>query len=205
MWWIQKSGTMTGNSENVEIHSRNCVFDGFFKIEEVDFRHQRIDGDMSPVLRRLHLERGDGAAVVVHNVQRRCFVFVRQFRYSTHEQGPGGLLETIAGVIEPGQAPEKVARRELLEEAGYRARELEFVSSFYLTLGGSSERIFLFFAEVEDADRVARGGGLDAEGEDIEVVEMTETEVWRALDAGEIVDAKTLVGLLSYRQRRGGS
>jgi nudix-type nucleoside diphosphatase (YffH/AdpP family) len=108
-------------------------------------------------------------------------------------------------VIEPGQAPEKVARRELLEEAGYRARELEFVSSFYLTLGGSSERIFLFFAEVEDADRVARGGGLDAEGEDIEVVEMTETEVWRALDAGEIVDAKTLVGLLSYRQRRGGS
>ena len=92
----------------------------------------------------------------------------------------------------------------MLEEAGYQAKELEFVSSFYLTPGGSSERIFLFIAEVEDADRVADGGGLDA-GEDIEVVEMTESEVWRAVDEGEIVDAKTLVGLLSYRQRRVGS
>ena len=192
-------------TENVEIHSRNCVFDGFFKIEEVQFRHQRTDGEMSPVLRRLHLERGDGAAVVVHNAERGCFVFVRQFRYSTHEKGPGWLLETVAGVIEPGQDPEEVSRRELLEEAGYRAQELEFVSSFYLTPGGSSERIFLFIAEVKDADRVEDGGGLDAEGEDIEVVEMTESEVWRAVDAGEIVDAKTLVGLLSYRQRRGSS
>lgn len=139
--------------------------------------------------------------MVVHNAVRGCFVFVRQFRYSTHEKGPGWLLETVAGVIESGQEPEEVARRELLEEAGYQAKELEFVSSFYLTPDGSSERIFLFIAEVEDADRVADGGGFDA-GEDIEVVEMTESEVWRAVDEGEIVDAKTLVGLLSYRQRR---
>ncbi len=190
-------------TEKVEIHSRNCVFEGFFKIEEVQFRHQRRNGSMSPVLRRLHLERGDGAAVIVHNAGRGCFVFVRQFRYSTHEKGPGWLLETVAGVIEPGQEPEEVARRELLEEAGYRARELEFVGSFYLTPGGSSERIFLFFAEVEDVDRVDRGGGLEVEGEDIEVVEIEEAEIWRALDAGEIVDAKTLVGLLRYRHGRG--
>ncbi len=187
-------------TEKVEIHSRNCVFEGFFKIEEVQFRHQRTDGSMSPVLRRLHLER-DGAAVIVHNAERGCFVFVRQFRYSTHEKGPGWLLETVAGVVEPGETPEEVARRELLEEAGYRARDLEFVSSFYLTPGGSSERILLYIAEVEDGDRVEDGGGLDGEGEDIEVVEMAEADVWCAVDTGEIVDAKTLVGLLSYRQR----
>ena len=128
-------------------------------------------------------------------------VFVRQFRYSTHEKGPGWLLETVAGVVEPGETPEEVARRELLEEAGYRARDLEFVSSFYLTPGGSSERILLYIAEVEDGDRVEDGGGLDGEGEDIEVVEMAEADVWCAVDTGEIVDAKTLVGLLSYRQR----
>lgn len=189
----------------VEIHSRKRVLDGFFKIEEVQFRHQRRDGHMSPLLRRMHLDRGDGATVVVHNARRGTFILVRQFRYATHEKGPGWMLETVAGVVEPGQDPEEVARRELLEEAGYRAKELEFVSSFYLTPGGSSERIFLFFAEVEDADRVEEGGGLDAEGEDIEVVEMTEEEVWRAVDAGEIVDAKTLVGLLRYRQRRKGA
>ena len=89
-------------TEKVEVHSRKRVLDGFFKIEDVQFRHQRVNGTMSPVLGRLHLERGDGAAVVVHNAERGCFVFVRQFRYSTHEKGPGWLLETVAGVIESG-------------------------------------------------------------------------------------------------------
>ena len=92
---------------------------------------------------------------------------MRQFRYSTYEKGPGWLLETVAGVIEPVEAPEAVARRELLEEAGYRVGELESVGCFYLTPGGSSERIYLFFAEVENVDRVTDGGGVDAEGEDM--------------------------------------
>ena len=189
----------------VETQSKKRLLDGFFKIEEVEFRHQRVDGQMSPVLRRVHLERGDGVAVVVYNKTRDCFIFVRQFRYSTYEKGPGWLLEVVAGVIEQDQDPETAARRELLEEAGYRARDLEFVCSFYLTPGGSSERISLYFAEVKDVDRVAAGKGLDAEGEDIEVVEMQTDEVWRELDAGKIADAKTLVGLPRYRQTRGGS
>ena len=49
----------------VETQSKKRLLDGFFKIEEVEFRHQRVDGQMSPVLRRVHLERGDGVAVVV--------------------------------------------------------------------------------------------------------------------------------------------
>lgn len=151
-------------TKRVEIQSKKGVFDGFFKIEEVEFRHQRVDGSMSRALRRLHLERGDGVAVVVYNKTRDCIVFVRQFRYSTYEKGPGWLRETVAGVIEQGEAPEAVARRELLEEAGYRVGELESVGCFYLTPGGSSERIYLFFAEVENVDRVTDGGGVACVG-----------------------------------------
>ena len=142
--------------KTVEIQSQRRVFDGFFKIDEVEFCHQRRDGSMSPPLRRLHLNRGDGVTAVLHNPARQTLLFVRQFRFSTYENGPGWLLETV---------------------------------------GGSSERIYLFYAEIEEADREHEGGGLPQEGEDIEVVELTLDQAWRALESGEIADAKTIVGL----------
>ena len=52
-----------------------------------------------------------------------------------------------------------------------------------------------FYAEIEEADREHEGGGLPQEGEDIEVVELTLDQAWRALESGEIADAKTIVGL----------
>ena len=181
--------------KTVEIQSQRRVFDGFFKIDEVEFRHQRRDGSMSPPLRRLHLDRGDGVTAVLHNRARQTLLFVRQFRISTYENGPGWLLETVSGVVESGQTPEESVILEIREETGYRVCGLELVTSFYLTPGGSSERIYLFYAEIEEADREHEGGGLPEEGEDIEVVELTLDQAWRALESGEIADAKTIVGL----------
>ena len=187
--------------KTVEIQSRHRILDGFFKIDDVEFRHQRRDGSMRPLLRRLHLDRGDGVAAVLHNAAQGTLLFVRQFRYSTYENGPGWLLETVAGIVEPGQTPEESVIREVREETGYRIRDLEPVSVFYLTPGGSSERIHLFYAEVEPAARAHEGGGLAEEGEDIEVVELTLEQVWQALDRGAIADAKTIVGLQWLRRR----
>jgi ADP-ribose pyrophosphatase len=110
-------------------------------------------------------------------------------------------VELVAGVIEAGRDPEEVARAEAREEAGYDIGELVSLGTFYLTPGGSSERIFLFYAAVNPQMRVAGGGGLAHEGEDIEIVEMSEDDVWHALDDHDIIDAKTLVGLMWLRQR----
>ncbi len=74
---------------------------------------------------------------------------------------------------------------------------LEPIGTFYLTPGGSSELIFLYYAPVSRGP----GGGLEEEGESIEVLEWPEDEVWRAIDAGRIADAKTLVGLMWLRRR----
>lgn len=177
------------------------LLDGFFRVDEVVLRHERRDGSMSPPLRRLHLDRGDGAAVVLHDPGRGVVTLVRQFRYPTWDKGPGWLLEVVAGVVADGANPEDVARAEALEEAGYRLERLEPIGVFYLTPGGSSERIFLYYAAVSARLRVAAGGGLRDEGEDLEIVERTEAETWAAVDAGQIADAKTLVGLLWLRQR----
>ena len=185
----------------VEVHGRRTLLDHFFRVEEVDLSHERPDGSMSPPLTRLHVDRGDGAAVVLHDPERRVVVLVRQFRFSTWEKGPGWLHELVAGTLSRGQDPEDVARAECLEEAGYEIDRLEPIGTFYLTPGGSSERIFLYYAPVSAGRRRGPGGGLEEEGESIEVVEWPEEEVWAALDAGRIADAKTLVGLMWLRRR----
>lgn len=186
----------------VEIVSRVRILDGFFKIDEVEFHHQRADGRMSPVLRRFSLDRGDGVAVVIHNTEADTVVLVRQFRYSTYDKGPGWMLELAAGVIDSGQSPEHTMRREVMEETGYRVGDsAEFIGSYYLTPGGSSERILLYYCQVASADRLEAGGGLEEEGEDIEIVELPLSELWDLLDKGGIVDAKTAIGLQWLRHR----
>ncbi len=185
----------------VEIHGRRTLLDRFFRVEEVVLSHEHPDGSMSRPLTRLNVDRGDGAAVVLHDPERRVVVLVRQFRFSTWEKGPGWLHELVAGTVPDGRRPEDVARAECLEEAGYEVDRLEAIGTFYLTPGGSSERIFLYYAPVSRGQRRGPGGGLEEEGESIEVLEWPEDEVWRAIDAGRIADAKTLVGLMWLRRR----
>ena len=133
----------------VEVHGRQTLLDRFFRVEEVDLSHERSDGSMSRPLTRLNVDRGDGAAVVLHDPERGVVVLVRQFRFSTWEKGPGWLHELVAGTVPEGQRPEDVARSECLEEAGYEVDRLEPIGAFYLTPGGSSERIFLYYAPGE--------------------------------------------------------
>jgi len=188
----------------VEIHRRRRLLDDFFKIDEVLLRHQMRDGTMSPVLRRLSLERGDAVAAVLHDPHKQTLVLVRQFRYPIYQHGSGWLLEIVAGMVEGGLSPDDVMRREIAEETGFRVSALESISTFYLTPGGSSERIFLYYGQIAEGDRPGDGGGLPEEGEDIEVLELPVQEVWQLLDAGEITDAKTLIGLVWLRSRLAG-
>ena len=69
-------------------------------------------------------------------------------------------MELVAGIVEPGEDPEQAMRRELLEEMGYEALALTHISTFYVSPGGSSERVILYCADVDSRGRVAEGGGL---------------------------------------------
>ena len=101
----------------------------------------------------------------------------------------------IAGVLGPVENLRAAVRREILEETGYTTEKLDPISSFYLSPGGSSERIPLFYAEAGIRAFGKSGGGLEEEGEDIEVVEIPLEKAWGMLEEGRIVDAKTIIAL----------
>ena len=73
---------------------------------------------------------------------------------------------------------------------------MRHISTFYVSPGGSSERILLYFAEVNSTDKVAAGGGLPDEEEDIQILEWSLPEVKSVMTSGKIADAKTLIGLM---------
>jgi len=84
--------------------------------------------------------------------------------------------------------------REVMEEAGYRIKNVKLLSRVFPSPGGLSERVYIFYAEV--AGRQNAGGGLASEHEDIRVMEMPVSKVYAMLKKGQIEDAKTMIGLL---------
>jgi len=185
----------------VEIKSKRLIFNDFFKIEEAILRYLRFDGKMSEPVRRLVFERGDAVAAIIFNRDTQKVLLINQFRYPTFDKGPGWMQETVAGIVDPNETPEEAMRREVMEEIGFRVGELTHITTMYPSPGGSSERITIYYAEVGNTDRIAAGGGLASEGEDIQIVEVALPELWRAVEAGEIMDAKTIIGVMWLRRK----
>lgn len=183
------------DTKKIEIQNKHLVFDDNFKIQEAKVRVQRYDGQMSNPVRRLVFERGDAAAALLFNYDSQKVILVEQFRYPTYEKGPGWIQEVVAGVIKPDENPEDGIRREVEEEVGYRVQQFTPIATFYVSPGGTSERIFLYYAEVGDKDRISNGGGLADENEDIRLVEYSRSEILEVLTTGLIQDAKTLIAL----------
>lgn len=120
-------------------------------------------------------------------------VLVRQYRISAGRV----LLEIPAGGIDEGETPEEAARREMVEETGYRVGALERLSGFYTSPGYTVEYMHLFLATD------LRPGQPTESTDEIEVVEMPPAEVLQHLTDDEMADAKTQLGLLYYTSRLG--
>ncbi|MCP5103694.1 MAG: NUDIX domain-containing protein [bacterium] len=186
--------------KKVEIKEKTRVFDDFFKIDEVFLSHERFDGTMSPVMRRLSFERGDSAAALVWNRESKTVILTNQFRYPTYEKNSGWLIEVVAGVVDRDEPPDQCIRREILEETGYDSKFIKHINTFFVSPGGTSERIILYYAEVTGSDKVSGGGGLESEHEDIQVLEYAWPELEELLEAGQIIDAKTIIALMWFQK-----
>jgi ADP-ribose diphosphatase len=128
-----------------------------------------------------------GSVVVLPRLADGRIVLVRQFRYAVGKS----LWELVAGGLEPAEQPLAAARRELIEETGYRARKLKLLVSFYSSPGFLNERMHL--VEARDLTPAAAHPEPD---ERLEVRAFTPAELRRLVRARKIEDGKTLVGLL---------
>jgi nudix-type nucleoside diphosphatase (YffH/AdpP family) len=120
-------------------------------------------------------------------------VLVRQFRYPAYVNGHDDLMiEALAGLLD-GDTPGARIRAEAEEETGFRLGRIRHVFDAFMSPGALTEKIHFFVAEYDAAMRVGSGGGLIAEGEDIEVLELRFDEALAMIGEGRIVDAKTIM------------
>jgi ADP-ribose pyrophosphatase len=214
----------------VVVENEREIFKDFFTIKGAEVKHERFDGRMSDTQRLLKFERGDSVAALIYDKRRQRLILINQFRYPAHEKGPGWMTEVVAGMIKPEEDPLVALRREVREETGYELPEkekpgprvnflirlfrlmqrhlagprIERISTFYVSPGGSSERIHLYYAEVRASERKGLGGGLASEGEDIKLIELSVAQAEEQIRTGAIVDAKTIIGIMWLRNRLSG-
>lgn len=187
--------------------AEDYAFGKLFQVIRAKLQYRRFDGRMSDPVTRINFERGDSVGVLLYDAENDSVILVRQFRYPVYasldpdERASGGareawLLEIVAGVQDEGLTVREVAHKELLEEAGYQVKgELQPIMTMYPSPGGTSERIHLFLGEVDHRQRASRGGGVAAEGEDIQIVVLPFDEAMAMVARGEIRDAKTIIAL----------
>ena len=149
---------------------------------------------------------GEAAVVLPYDPVRRTALLVRQVRVGPAWWGGDGQLdEAPAGGLDEaldGGVPEDTARREALEEAGVRLGVLEPIASLYPMPSVSTERIHLFLSPYAADDRIAAGGGLAEEDEQVAVLELSLAELAARAAEGTLTDMKTIVLLQALQLRR---
>lgn len=147
-------------------------------------------------------DHGEAVAVLLYDPIGRTALLVEQFRTPAFvTNGQEHTLEAVAGCMEE-EGPDAAARREAMEEAGVRIGDLERVALCWSMPGISTERITLYLAAYRPDDRIGDGGGIDEEDENIRVVEMRLHALAELMEAGELVDMKTLTLVQALRLRR---
>jgi nudix-type nucleoside diphosphatase (YffH/AdpP family) len=148
-------------------------------------------------------DHGSAASVLPFDPDRRVALLARLPRAGPayHGRDPR-LMEAAAGMIDAGEAPLDCARREAMEELGVSLTQLDFVAATWVAAGHSGEQVSLYLAPYGAADKVAAGGGVEGENEEIKVLELPLAELARQADDGRIEDLKTLALIMALRVRR---
>lgn len=183
--------------DRVRIVDERLLSDDWYTLKKTTFDYQRRDGRWQRQSRETY-DRGNGAVLLLFNADCDTVVLTRQFRLPAYVNGcaDGLLIEACAGLLD-GEDPHTCIRREAQEETGFVVRAPRKILEAYMSPGSVTEKLHFFVAEYEPQDRVSTGGGDVAEGEDIEVLEISMASARQMLANGAIQDGKTIM-LLQY-------
>jgi len=179
-------------SERLRIKQVETLSDDWYVLKKTTFEWLRSDGTWQKQSRETY-DRGNGAVLLPFDPSRSTVLLTRQFRYPAYVNGCDGLLiEAAAGLLDEA-SPEERIKKEVEEELGLSLDKVSHIFTCFMSPGSVTERLHFFVAEYDVSMRVASGGGMADEGEDIEVLELTVAEAMRMIDAGEIQDGKTIM------------
>ena len=182
-------------ADGVELLDKSERYSGFFRINRYRLRHRLFAGGWSGVIEREVFERGHAVGVLPYDPVADSVVLIEQFRIGALVAGMSPwLIEVVAGIIEEGEAPEEVARRETLEEAGLEIQALIPMCRYLVSPGGSSESVRLYCGRV-DSRRAGGIHGLAEEHEDIRVDHLPYGEAMHLLEEGLVTNSVGLIAL----------
>jgi len=185
-----------------EIISRERAYDGFFKLDRLQLRHRKFDGDWSAELPRELIIRRDAVGVLLYDPQLDAIALVEQFRTGVIDtKHSPWILELVAGLIDRDETPAEVAKRETFEEANCHVLALEPIFELFTSPGGTNEYLHLYCArcDLHDAGGVH---GLPEEHEDIRVHVMGYAAAIALLHNGGINNAITIIAMQWLQMQR---
>lgn len=190
------------HTPHVNITKTEILSDNWYTLKKVTYSISKKNGSTESQSREAY-DRGNGAVILLYQKDLKTVILTRQFRLPTFINGnqDGMLIEACAGLLD-NDHPEECIKRETEEETGYKISNAEKIFEAYMSPGSVTEILHFFIAEYSQDMKIADGGGLEEEGEHIEVLELPFEEALAMIDRGEIKDAKTIMLLQHLRIKR---
>lgn len=183
----------------VKIIDTTVLSNNWYTLKKVTYDYLKRNGAWEIQSREAY-DRGNGAVILLYNKAQQTVILTRQFRMPTFINGnaDGMLIEACAGLLDKSN-PEECIRREAEEETGYRITDVKKIFEAYMSPGSVTEILYFFVAAYDSSMKIADGGGLEDEQEEIEVLEIPFSEALQMIADGRIRDGKTIM-LLQYAQ-----
>jgi nudix-type nucleoside diphosphatase (YffH/AdpP family) len=163
------------------IINREPKYKGYLNIDELTVKTKK-----GKEIKREVMRRKNAVAALVYNTETQKYIFVSQFRPGTGSD----IIEIPAGVLDhAGEDPRDAMIREIEEEIGYGVDKITLIDEGFVSPGGTTEMISVYFAEV--SDKVGKGGGVEGEDEEIDIIEMTREEMLNT----RFKDFKTIIAV----------
>ncbi|MFC3415395.1 NUDIX domain-containing protein [Algoriphagus hitonicola] len=180
-------------NKRVKNLKRELLSDNWYRLEKVSFDFRLGNGKWESQTREA-FDRGNGAVVLMYNLEKKTVILTQQFRLPTYLNcnESGFMIEACAGLLD-GNNPEDCVRKEAEEETGYCLDQVEKIFESYMSPGAVTEILHFFIAEYTDEMKVGGGGGISKEQERIDVLELPFEDSFKMITGGEIRDAKTIM------------
>lgn len=184
-------------SDKIRNINKTLLSDNWYTLNKYSFEYQNSNGNWERQEREAY-DRGNGSTILLYNKEKESIILTRQFRLPTYINGnsDGMLIEACAGLLDNNN-PEDCIKREAEEETGYKIANVKKIFEAYMSPGSVTEILYFFIAEYNETMKVSSGGGLEAEQENIQVLELNFNKAYDMIASGEIKDGKTIM-LLQY-------